>query len=155
MISAAPRLLKRTLTGAPPMVMSAAPPSKTGGAGTPAAPAPVATSAAPGPGQQTFLVVSDLSTTIQPGVIYSVYLEAARPGGTPQRYLVGSLNFFSAMAPGMGMGRRKISFDITELATQLAKENRLAATPTVVFVPDGRPPSQAQPLIGSISLVVQ
>ena len=55
----------------------------------------------------------------------------------------------------MSMGRRKISFDVTELATQLASENRLAATPTVLFVPNGRPPSQAQPLIGSVSLVVQ
>ena len=94
--------------------------------------------AAPKPGQHTFLVISDLTAAIQPGVIYSVYLEAPRPGGAAQQYLVGTLNFFSAMAPGMAMGRRKVSFDITELATQLGAEGRLSATPAVSFVPGGQ-----------------
>jgi hypothetical protein len=155
LLAPAPRFVKKTLTGAPPMggaaapqmMMAAPPPAK--------ATAPAPTTAAPGPGQRTFLVVSDLSTTIQPGVLYSVYLEAPNPGGAPQQYFVGTLNFFSAMAPGMSMGNRKVSFDITELARQLAKEGRLSSTPAVSFVPNGKPPSQSQPLIGSISLVVQ
>ena len=143
-----PRLMRRAAPGAAPMVMSAAP--------SPPKPAPTAPlSAAPGPGQHSFLVISDLSTTIQPGVLYSVYLEAPRAGGSPQQYLVGTLNFFSAMAPGMRMGRRKFSFDITELATQLAKEGRLSANPAVSVVPNGTPLTQAQPLIGGISIVVQ
>jgi hypothetical protein len=150
LVATAPRLQKRTLLGTPPMAMSAAP--KAVGAAAPSA-APAIP--APAPGQHTFLVVSDLSATIQPGVIYSVYLEAPRAGGSPQLYRIGSLNFFSAMAHGMGIGQRKVSFDITELATQLAKEKRLSSTPAVVFVPNGQPPSQAQPLIGSVSLVIQ
>ena len=150
LVATPPRLQKHTLLGAAPMAMTAAP--KAVGA---AAPSGAPATPAPGPGQHTFLVVSDLSAAIQPGVIYSVYLEAPRTGGSPQLYRIGSLNFFSAMAPGMKMGQRKVSFDITELATQLAKENRLSTTPVVVFVPNGQPPSLAQPLIGSVSLVIQ
>jgi hypothetical protein len=161
LLATAPRLMKKTLMGAPatgaPMVGGAAPQMSAAVAPLKSA-APQATApltAAPGPGQHTFIVISDLSTTVQPGVLYSVYLEAPRAGGAPQQYLVGSLNFFSAMAPGMSMSGRKVSFDITELAKQLSQEGRLSATPAVSFVPNGKPPSQAQPLIGSVSLVVQ
>jgi hypothetical protein len=166
LLALSPRLLKHagpTVGAAPPMTTMSAPPAP------PAAQppslqkaAPLTTAgkgagktAAPGPGQKTFIVISDLSTTIQPGVLYTVYLEAPGAGGAAQPFFVGVLNFFSAMGPGMRMSGRKVSFDITALAGQLAKEGRLPSSPTLVFVPKGRPLSQAQPLIGSVSVVVQ
>lgn len=120
----------------------------------PAVPAPKA-------GQKVFLVLSNLTTDVQPGVLYEVYLEApGKGGGAPQAFEVGTLNFFSAMSAmggmaGMKMANRARSFDITALAAQLASEGRLEASPTVTFVPVGKPASQAQPLIGSISLAIQ
>ncbi len=135
-----------------PQVGAAAPPPG------PAVPPPAVP--APQPGQKVFLVLSNLSTDVQPGVLYQIYLEAPATGrgGAPQAYPVGSLNFFSAMSGMGGMkmgGSRARSFDITDLATQLAAQGRLEASPTVSFVPLGKPVSQAQPLIGSISLAIQ
>ena len=150
----APRMLKRPLAipghPAPPMVMSAAPPPKAAVAATPLIPAPK-------PGQKVFVVLDDLTTEIQPGVIYSIYLEAPTGSGAPQPYLIGSLNFFSAMPAmgGMKMGHRARSFDITALATQLANQGRLQANPSITFVPVGRPAASAAPLIGSISVAIQ
>jgi hypothetical protein len=157
----APRLLKRTVAAAAPkpvpmvgpMVGMSAPKTKTA-APTAPAPAPPAVGA-PAPGQRVFIVISDLSTAIQPGVLYSVYLEAPTKGGGTQDYFVGTLNFFSAMGPGMAMGRRKISFDITELAADLAAQGRLPANPVLAFVPNGKALAAAQPLIGSVALVRQ
>ena len=148
----APRLLKRPLRTpgqpAPAMVMSAAPPPK-------AAPTPLIP--APPPGKKVFVVLDDLTTEIQPGVIYSIYLEAPTRSGAPQPYLIGSLNFFSAMPAmgGMKMGHRARSFDITSLATQLAAQGRLQANPAISFVPVGKPATAAAPLIGSVSVAIQ
>jgi hypothetical protein len=139
----------------------AAAPAKVGAAAPAPGPAlPPPSVPAPHPGQKVFLVLSNLSTDVQPGVLYQIYLEAPSTGrgGAPQAYPVGSLNFFSAMSAMGGMkmgGSRARSFDITDLATQLAAQGRLEASPTVSFVPLGKPVSQAQPLIGSISLAIQ
>ncbi len=153
-LKTAPRFLKRPLPGKPgqpPMVMSAAPPPPAKAAAlAPLIPAPK-------PGQKVFVVLDDLTTEIQPGVIYSIYLEAPSSSGAPQPFLIGSLNFFSAMPAmgGMKMGHRARSFDITALATQLAAQGRLQANPAITFVPVGRPATSAAPLIGSISVAIQ
>jgi hypothetical protein len=47
------------------------------------------------------------------------------------------------------------SYDITDLAAQLAAQGRLESSPAVSFVPLGSPATQAQPLIGSVSLAIQ
>lgn len=155
-LKTAPRFVKRPVPAkpgqpAPAMVMSAAPPPpKAAVAAAPLIPAPK-------PGQRVFLVLDNLTTEIQPGVIYSIYLEAPTSSGAPQPFLVGSLNFFSAMPAmgGMKMGHRARSFDITALATQLAAQGRLQANPSISFVPVGRPAASAAPLIGSVSIAIQ
>ncbi len=131
---------------APPIVGAAPPP-----------PAPTSPVLAPKPGQKVFLVLSNLTTEIQPGVLYSVYLEAPRGRGAPEPFLVGSLNFFSAMGGmgGMKMANRSRSFDITDLANRLAGEGRMEASPAISFVPASRAAAAAQPLIGSVSLAIQ
>ena len=137
--------------GAP--VVGAAPP--------PAPPAPAPAVPAPKPGQKVFVVLSDLSTDLQPGVIYRVYLEAPRKGGAPEPFQIGTLSFFHAMGGGMGamggmkMAARSRSFDITALADSLEKQGRLEASPAVTFVPVGSPVAAAQPVIGSVSLAIQ
>ncbi|MDP9102640.1 MAG: hypothetical protein M3N05_01360, partial [Pseudomonadota bacterium] len=107
--------------------------------------------------QKVFLVLNDLSTDIQPGVLYQIYLEAPRKGGAPEPFTIGTLNFFAAMhsMPGMKMASRARSYDITDLAAQLAAQGRLESSPAVSFVPLGSPATQAQPLIGSVSLAIQ
>lgn len=137
------------------------PKTSTVGAVKSAAPAPAPPPPAvpaPKPGQKVFLVLNDLSTDIQPGVLYQIYLEAPRKGGgAPEPFAIGTLNFFSAMRSmgGMKMASRARSFDITDLAAQLAAQNRLEASPALRFEPMGRPADQAQPLIGSVSLAIQ
>jgi tyrosinase len=154
-LKTAPRFLKRPLPskpGQPAPLMAAAPPPPKVGASAPAPLIP-----APKPGQKVFVVLDDLTTEIQPGVIYSIYLEAPRSSGAPQPFLIGSLNFFSAMPSmgGMRMGHRARSFDITALATQLAAQGRLQANPAITFVPIGKPATSAAPLIGSVSVAIQ
>ena len=135
-----------------PIVTAAPPPA-------PAAPPPAIP--APKPGQKVFLVITDLSTDVQPGVLYQIYLEAPRTGGgAPEPFPIGTLNFFAAMTsmPGMGaMGanHHARSYDITALADSLAAQGRLEASPQISFAPIGRPASQSQPLIGRISLAIQ
>jgi len=125
----------------------------------PAAPPPLVPE--PKAGQKVFLVLSNLTTDLQPGVLYQVYLEAPAKHGGTQAYPIGALSFFSAMhaqgsmGSGMTMTSRARSFDITALASTLATQGRLEASPTISFVPVGKPVTQAQPLIGSVSLAIQ
>ncbi len=141
-------LLQPRQAAKPPPVMAMAP-----------APAPPPPSIpAPKPGQKVFLVLSNLTTDVQPGVLYQIYLEApGGRGGAAQPFAIGSLNFFSAMGGmgGMSMSNKSRSYDITDLADQLASQGRLEANPAVSFVPVGKPASQAQPLIDSVSLAIQ
>jgi len=141
-------LLNLKAARGPTPVASAPPPA-------PAAPPPL--TPAPKPGQKVFLVLNNLSTDIQPGVIYEVYLEAPAKNGGTQAYPIGALSFFSAMRAmsGMTMASRARSFDITALATTLATQGRLETSPAITFVPVGKPATQAQPLIGSVSLAIQ
>jgi hypothetical protein len=124
-------------------------------AAAPAGPPPLV--AAPKPGQKVFLVLNDLTTDIQPGVIYEIYLEAPTTGGLAEAYPIGCLTFFSAMRASakMAMATRARSFDITALAAALAAQGRLEVTPTLSFTPVGAPVAEAKPLIGSVSLAIQ
>ena len=136
-------------------------PAPVASAPAPAAAPPPVSVPAPMPGQKVFLVLNNLSTDIQPGVIYEVYLEAPAKNGGTQAYPIGALSFFSAMramngmGSGMAMASRARSFDITALASTLATQGRLEASPAITFVPVGKPASQAQPLIGSVAVAIQ
>lgn len=159
------RVQKQALSAKPPAGLTKffafiQPKPKATTASPPPPPQPPPTIPAPKAGQKVFLVISDLSTDVQPGVLYEVYLEAPRAGGgAPEAFPVGTLNFFSAMRgmPGMsgGTNHHARSFDITALAADLAAQERLEAQPQLSFAPVGKPAGGAQPLIGSISLAIQ
>jgi hypothetical protein len=164
LLAPAPRMQRRAATApANPAarLMALFQPKKAavgGKAAPPPAPAPPPPAVpAPKPGQKVFLVLNDLSTDIQPGVLYQIYLEAPRKGGAPEAFTIGTLNFFAAMPamPGMKMASRARSYDITDLAAQLAAQGRLESSPALSFVPLGSPAAEAQPLIGSVSLAIQ
>ncbi len=164
LLTPAVRMQTRALTAAPSPtakllglfnLKAARPPAPAAPAPAPAPPPPL--TPAPRAGQKVFLVLSNLSTDIQPGVIYEIYLEAPAKGGGSQAYPIGALSFFSAMRAmsGMSMASRARSFDITALASTLAAQGRLEASPAITFVPVGKPAALAQPLIGSVSLAIQ
>jgi hypothetical protein len=104
-----------------------------------------------------FLVLGNLTTDVQPGVIYRIYLDAPTKTGGVQPCPVGALTFFSAMPASakMAMASRSRSYNITALAKTLAAQGRLEESPALSFVPAGKPVGEAQPLIGSISLAIQ
>ena len=164
-------ILRSLRRAAPPMVGASAPSIRSGAAAAPAPTAPAAASAAPaqtlpspGPGQRALLVLTGLDAPSQPGVVYGVYLEAPTKGGGRERIQVGTVNFFAAMGameamPGMAMGSpkraRAVSFDMTSLATKLASEGRLEASPQLSFAPLGSPKAGAAPTVQSVSIAIQ
>ncbi|MFL6229912.1 MAG: tyrosinase family protein [Pyrinomonadaceae bacterium] len=115
-------------------------------------------------GHRLFLVMRNLQTDLQPGVLYNVYLElpASASAQATKTRKVGAIHFFDAEAGHTdhedmaGMSSNKFfSFDITNLARTLAKTGQLSAKPQVTIVPAGHPESSAQPVVGEISLVEQ
>lgn len=119
-------------------------------------------------GRRLFLVLRDLQTDVQPGVLYHVYLEApAAEGQPPEAHLVGSINFFDAedhedhggadaegATPADAARPEKFhSFDVTELVRRLAAADRLSGTPRVTIAPADAPAAEAEPLVGEVRLV--
>lgn len=109
-------------------------------------------------GKRLFVVIRNLSTNVQPGVIYHVYLElpAATPAAKGREFQIGTINFFDAehaMHGGADQSDRFISFDITDLAKQLRAKNLLTATPVITIAPIRTPSAEAKPVVGDISLV--
>ena len=113
-----------------------------------------------GPGQSLHLVLRDLRTAEQPGVLYHVYLDlpaGSRPGADDPHY-AGSLNFYNAATSG-GFGApanaRFQSFDVTEVARGLRSRGLLSERTTVTIVAGGAPVGAAKPEIGRVELAVQ
>lgn len=112
-------------------------------------------------GRRVHLVVRDLSTNLQPGVVYNVFVElpegAATESSAPQ--LVGTINFFGAMPHGdaahgaheSAAPERFTSFDVTDIVSRLGG---LSASPTVTIAPVGTPAAEASPVVGRVSLAV-
>jgi tyrosinase len=111
--------------------------------------------------RRLYLVIRDLQTDAQPGVLYHVYLElpASAAANQTEQYHVGTINFFAAMghdhAAAAAGTPRFYSFDITDLAKKLQSKNQLSAKPTVTIAPDGQPAADAKPVVGEISVVEQ
>jgi len=129
-----------------PQAVAAAP----GGAPETAAPPRVGarpqappTAAAP-PSKRLYIVIRNLQAHAQPGVLYNVYLEVA--GGRAMR--LGTINFFDAGMNGM-MSQKFASFDITGIVDGNIPSKEIGVT----IAPVGKPASDAQPVIGDISLV--
>jgi hypothetical protein len=100
------------------------------------------------------LVLSDLRTDLQPGVVYDVLLDL-RGGDVGGGQTVGTLNFFG-VRPGRPAGSkdpRFVSLDVTETALGLAKAGKLADKPRISIVPVGKPAAEAHPVVGRIELV--
>lgn len=110
-------------------------------------------------GKRLYVVIKNLMTNVQPGVIYHVYLElpAATPAAKGKEYQIGTINFFDAehAMHGDSAEERFYSFDITDLARQLRAKNALTATPVITIAPIRTPASEAKPVVGDISLVEQ
>jgi tyrosinase len=114
------------------------------------------------PGKRLFLVIKNLQTEVQPGVVYELFLDLPQGATKDQSraHYVGALNFFHAMPAGHGHGRpagpeRFTSFDITDLARRLQTRGVLAEQPRLTITPAGTPADDAKPVIGEITLVEQ
>jgi tyrosinase len=114
--------------------------------------------------RRLFLVLRNLETDLQPGVLYHVYLElpASASVRASKTREVGTIHFFDAEtshaghASATGAASNKFfSFDITDLAKSLVARGQLSAKPQVTIAPAGEPEGSAQPVVGDISLVEQ
>lgn len=117
-------------------------------------------------GHRLYLVLRNLQTDLQPGVLYNVYLElpASASARVSKARQVGSIHFFDSGADHVGHDSdaaaggapdKFFSFDITDLAKSLTAKGQLSAKPQVTIVPAGQPESSAQPVVGDISIVEQ
>lgn len=113
------------------------------------------------PSRKLLLVVKDLRTNVQPGVIYSLYLDLP-DRASPQvaeAHFAGSINFFNALVTEnpakAARSERFMSFDVTQLMKTLSSRHKLKEKPTLTIVPEGHPVSASKPLIGEISLFEQ
>jgi hypothetical protein len=102
------------------------------------------------PGHRLFLVLRDLSTESQPGVVFRIYL---RTNHQPER-LVASLNFFNlAKLPGDDDGRERAgnwrSFDLTEIFAN----GKLPAGTRLSIRSDHAPAAKSGARIGRMDLV--
>lgn len=109
------------------------------------------------PGRKLYLVLRDLRTEAQPGVLYSLYLDlpAGSSPGKGDPHLAGSLSFFNARPGNQGKSDRFVSFDVTALVKSLHAQGRLADPLTLTIIPDSRPSQDASPTVGEITLVEQ
>lgn len=114
------------------------------------------------PGKRSYVVVSDLHTWKQPGVLYHLYLTpAGSPHAPGQDDYVGNINFFDAEFHDHGHGRMAdalgenfYSFDVTELLKKIGRRGAADAL-VVTFVPGGNPTPGARPLVATIELFRQ
>jgi tyrosinase len=116
-------------------------------------------------GKRLYLVVKDLKTEVQPGVLYDLFLELPAKATDAQRkaHHIGVLNFFNAhghQKPGHEEAAKNdtgrfLRYDITRLAKELQSQNVLKESPTLTIAPSGQPDADAHPVIGEIAIVEQ
>jgi tyrosinase len=105
-----------------------------------------------------YLVLKDLQTNAQPGVLYDVYLDLPASGSTNEATdnYVGTINFFNADHTHTGAASQQFySFDVTDLARKLQSKGGVPEKPSVTIAPAGEPAGQAKPVVGDVSLVEQ
>lgn len=103
-----------------------------------------------------YLVLKNLETNAQPGVLYDLYLDLPENGGTGDANpnYVGSINFFDAEHSHAANANQKFySFDVTDVARKLQTGGGLPEQPTVTIAPAGEPAGDAKPVVGQIALV--
>jgi tyrosinase len=110
------------------------------------------------PAERIYLVLRDMATQDQPGVLYHIYLDLPAGSSAPAKddpHYVGLLNFYNARAEGSPAVFR--SFEVTDLLRNLQKQGLLSDQTTVTIIPSrgGALNANAKPVIGRIELVVQ
>ena len=107
------------------------------------------------------LALDNVSTDVQPEVLYDVYLDLpadAAPNPDGPNY-AGTINFFAASHPdddhGPGHMQRNFSLDVSNVVRDLATTGKLTDTPSVTIVPNGTPNATAKPVIGGIRIIEQ
>jgi hypothetical protein len=118
--------------------------------------------AALAPGESMYLVLRGLSAAAQPGVVYNIYVGAARAtqsdtNSQPQGR-AGTLNFFNVVplkgAKAARAAQSTRSIDVTEVLKKLQASGLLGAQLIVTVWPSGSPVAAAKPAIGRVDLVV-
>lgn len=110
------------------------------------------------PAERVYLVLREMATQQQPGVLYHIYLDLPAGSSAPAKddpHYVGVLNFYNARPEGSpGFFR---SFEVTDLLRNLQKQGLLSDQTTVTIIPSrgGVLNASAKPVIGRIELVVQ
>lgn len=110
------------------------------------------------PNRRLLVVVRNLQTDVQPGVLYHLYLElpGEAPGEAATEHYVGNINFFGREhAHGEGDADKFYSFDITDLAKRLQARGLLTDKAELTIAPAGQPASEAKPVVGEVSIVEQ
>jgi tyrosinase len=111
--------------------------------------------------RRLYLVLNNIKSDIQPETLYRVYLdlpEGASSDDPVNSSYVGSFNFFDAVPHGdqhADHASKPISFDITNVASNLEARGRMKDGHTVTIVPAGKPVADAKPVVGDISFVEQ
>lgn len=110
------------------------------------------------PGERIYLVLRDMTTQQQPGVLYHIYLDLPAGNRAPAKddpHYVGVLNFYNARAESSPAVFR--SFEVTDFLRNLQKQGLLSDQTTVTIIPSpgGAVNASAKPVIGQIELVVQ
>jgi len=110
---------------------------------------------------RVFLVLRNLRTDIQPGVLYELYLNLSSTEDPEKHaaHFVGTINFFEAETSRPkkemeeGLSNRYYSFDITDVARRLGTVSRHEQSSSITFVPAGKAIKASQPSIGEIEIV--
>ena len=111
--------------------------------------------------RRLYLVINNIKAEAQPETLYRVYLdlpEGTSPSDPINSNYVGSFNFFDAVPHGddhSGHASKPVSFDITNVASNLDARGLLKADHTVTIVPSDEPAADAKPVVGDISFVEQ
>jgi hypothetical protein len=107
-------------------------------------------------GRNIYLVIRDLHTEMQPGVLYHLYLDLPA-GAKPLRndpHFIGFLNFFNS-AYGNSASDHFFSYDITSVARKLHARKLLGKQTTLTVYPASSPVTASAPKIGRVELLEQ
>jgi tyrosinase len=99
-----------------------------------------------------WLVIRDIETNIEPGVVYDVFARPASAGSAepPEQLYIGSINFFnSEQRDGQPPRDVKFVFNLTEKLAGKGDIDPLSYS----IIPAGDPDANAQPVVGKIELI--
>ncbi|MFL6229913.1 MAG: hypothetical protein ACJ741_14160 [Pyrinomonadaceae bacterium] len=107
-------------------------------------------------GRNIYLVIRDLHTEVQPGILYHLYLDLpvdAKPLRDDPHF-IGFLNFFNS-AYGNSASDQFFSYDITSVARKLYARKLLGKRTTLTVYPASSAVTASAPKIGRVELLEQ